>query len=49
MTQKILTCVCEHDYQDQVYGSKKRVCNQVQKPDTNHYRCTVCGKVWSSK
>jgi predicted adenine nucleotide alpha hydrolase (AANH) superfamily ATPase len=37
----ILTCTCEHKYQDERYGKNKRLHNETEKG----YRCTVCGNV----
>ena len=39
----IKKCTCSHAYQDQKYGSKMRVANQMAK-ETPTWRCTVCGK-----
>ena len=44
MTSKILTCTCEHEYQDKIYGKNKRVHNQTKKQDGKVWRCTVCSK-----
>ena len=44
MTIKILTCSCEHEYQDKLYGKHKRVHNQTKKQNGEVYRCTVCSK-----
>ena len=42
---KIITCTCEHAYQDLKYGTNKRVCNQkVNKSGAAAFRCTVCCK-----
>lgn len=38
----ILKCTCNHKYQDQKYGKKRRVHNK--KADDKGWRCTVCGK-----
>jgi len=38
---KILTCYCDHEYQNEKYGNKKRVHNKMAKE--RQYRCTVCG------
>lgn len=38
----ILTCDCNHDFQDKRYGYKRRVFNRCK--ETNKFRCTVCGK-----
>lgn len=40
---KILTCKCEHEGQDKMYGYHKRLCNLTKKENT--YRCTVCGEL----
>lgn len=40
MHTAILTCVCDHKYQDEVYGKQKRLCNVGSKQSV----CTVCGK-----
>jgi hypothetical protein len=39
---KILSCFCENEFQDNNYGSRKRVCNMTSRDGI--YRCTVCGK-----
>jgi len=45
MPAKILSCTCDHDYQDKKYGKGRRVHNQVQsQPGNEKYRCTVCLK-----
>lgn len=43
---RILTCTCDHNYQDEKYGHKKRVMNETKggTPDNKEYRCTVCDK-----
>lgn len=43
---KIMTCSCEHEYQDKKYGKYKRVFNKKAKPGTGGimWHCTVCGK-----
>ncbi len=47
MMTKIAFCTCEHAYQDQRYGSHKRVWNQGKEKSKGIYlwRCTVCAKV----
>lgn len=42
----ILTCECQHEWQDAQYGSQKRVMNRIKQNDNscNTYKCTVCGK-----
>ena len=40
----ILTCNCDHEYQDELYGHKKRVHNPCARSAGVEYaRCTVCG------
>ena len=39
---KVLTCYCEHKFQDDRYGKKKRLFNRTGKD--GEWRCTVCGK-----
>jgi len=41
MNAQILTCTCQHDFQDKRYGKGKRVHNPCKKG--NAIRCTVCG------
>jgi len=43
---KILSCVCEHEFQDAEYGYRKRLCTGTSK--LNVYRCTVCGREHSA-
>jgi hypothetical protein len=41
----ILSCQCQHDWQDERCGKGKRfhnVCG-MKKSNTPEYRCTVCG------
>ena len=38
-TTRILTCTCDHDGQDRIYGKGRRVHNLMA---TGEYRCTVC-------
>jgi len=42
----ITQCVCEHKYQDSVYGKGNRVHNpcRTTTPQKTGYRCTVCGR-----
>jgi hypothetical protein len=42
MSVKIITCSCDHSYQNQKYGNGKRVANQMK---NGNFRCTVCGKI----
>lgn len=42
---KIITCSCENEYQDRMYGKNKRVGNvKGDSPDSDTARCTSCGK-----
>lgn len=46
----IITCKCDSNYQDTVYGINKRLANiKGDKPDASIARCTVCGKEVSFK
>lgn len=47
MPTKILTCTCEHPFQDSKYGKNKRVFNYAEKKEA--WRCTVCKKEISDK
>lgn len=38
---KIMPCSCQHQGQDEMYGSGMRLWNQLG--DSDSYRCTVCG------
>jgi hypothetical protein len=38
----VISCTCQHDYQDKTYGSGKRLHNPMQ---NGQWRCTVCSKV----
>ena len=48
MTTKILTCSCNHKFQDETYGVNKRVHN-VGGTDGSKYKCTVCSRVREGK
>lgn len=39
----IITCTCEHRFQDERYGVGRRYANRLKTPDK--VRCTVCGVV----
>ena len=40
----IVTCICEHDYQDHKYGKGRRIGNATQQQHKNVVaKCTVCG------
>lgn len=39
---KVLSCNCQHPYQDKVYGPKMRLHNHTRKGGGTQYRCTVC-------
>ena len=42
----IRKCTCEHKYQDEVYGKKNRIHNEMNPKEVpQKYRCTVCGNV----
>lgn len=41
---KVLTCTCVHKFQDERYGTGRRVHNPVEKSSTDMWRCTVCSK-----
>ena len=43
MTTEIKKCTCEHKYQDERYGKKMRLHNEMGK--CGGWRCTVCGNV----
>lgn len=41
----VITCKCESQYQDMVYGPNKRLANvKGDKNDSSTARCTVCAK-----
>lgn len=46
---KLIDCTCKHKYQDDKYGSQKRMANPTTKGKTADnkakiFRCTVCCK-----
>lgn len=42
----IKECVCEHAFQDKMYGKQKRVMNpRAKNSGKQEYRCTVCERV----
>jgi len=44
----IVTCKCNHPYQDNKYGINNRVANLAVKkstPTVGAYRCVVCGEI----
>lgn len=43
----VLSCTCEHKFQDGVYGVGKRLHNLSCAKNTKKARCTVCAKVVS--
>lgn len=43
---RIVSCVCQHQFQDQRYGTGKRVANPTAK---GTYRCTVCQREHGGK
>lgn len=45
----IMTCVCDHPFQDKRYGDKRRVANETAASvrslgQNSGHRCTVCGR-----
>jgi len=42
MGSAIINCTCDHDFQDRMYGRKKRVGNMTR--TEGEARCTVCEK-----
>jgi len=46
---RVMSCSCEHAWQDRRYGKGKRVHNATKKlvGMTQQYRCTVCGEMHS--
>jgi len=40
---KVISCACEHEFQDKVYGKYQRLHNKKTKESTGKWRCTVCG------
>lgn len=42
-------CSCDHEFQDKLYGWKRRLMNVVGKGEkgtsAGTHRCTVCGKI----
>ena len=42
---KIVTCTCQHEYQDKKFGKNKRAANPMGTKSGGKYRCTVCAKV----
>ena len=36
---KVMACICDHEYQDEKYGKRRRLHN----PNAKGYVCTVCG------
>jgi hypothetical protein len=42
----IKTCLCDHPFQDTLYGRFKRLMNWAPKAcnKSGGYRCTVCGR-----
>ena len=45
MVTKIVKCTCNHPYQDEIYGYKNRVGNELR---SGQVRCTVCSTVLGS-
>ena len=44
MTTAIMTCTCEHKFQDKRYGRGRRVFNSKADRKQNMWNCTSCGK-----
>lgn len=38
----VKSCICEHEYQDSIYGKGKRLHNWAVKSEK--WRCSVCGR-----
>lgn len=47
-TTIVKDCTCRHPFQDERYGSGKRLMNRSQKKDKQFARCTVCGREHST-
>lgn len=43
----IMSCTCQHEFQDEQYGKNMRVFNEMKKTQShpNSARCTVCGAI----
>jgi uncharacterized Zn finger protein (UPF0148 family) len=46
MISKIVKCTCSSSFQDELYGLRNRMTNEMK---SGQYRCTVCGTVIGSK
>lgn len=46
---KIIECTCRHSFQDERYGSGKRLHNRMEGKDIIKHRCTVCANVVQKK
>lgn len=42
---RIVSCTCTSKFQDENYGTGKRVANHMVKSRGAQYRCSVCGRV----
>jgi hypothetical protein len=40
----IKKCICNSEFQDEVYGKGNRICNETK---SNKVRCTVCGREYT--
>ena len=43
---KILSCICNHDFQDLTYGKTRRLMNNIKNKIVSElmYRCTICNR-----
>jgi hypothetical protein len=46
MTTKIVKCTCNNDWQDETYGYKNRVANEMK---NGQFRCSVCSTIVGSQ
>lgn len=45
MTTKLMKCTCNHAFQDEMYGYRNRMANEMR---SGQYRCTSCSTVLGS-
>jgi hypothetical protein len=45
MTTKLVKCTCNNSFQDEAYGYRNRMANEMK---SGQYRCTVCSTVVGS-
>lgn len=45
-SMKVISCTCQSEYQDKLYGKGRRIANKTEKKLglSPVWRCTVCGK-----